>query len=257
MTAVSALTLMMSMTAHAADVSSEAKDGTVMGDVKKGLDKASDAIVDTAGDIKAFFIGKDGASLEPVLIRRSLMAHGLIGQPLVNENGEKVAMVQDIIVDKGGKAILVVVSDNGTLGLGEKVAAFEYDKTVTENSDGKVTMALSSDMIAHAADFSYDQKDWAKAKVIPTGSISVSKLMKGDVLDNNGKKVANIENVYLRNADVSQIIVGFNKTLGMGGSFAAIDYDDLQMVKKHHDLDFKLTAHQTEQFKNFKKSVAN
>ncbi len=259
-TVVSTLALMMSLTAHAADISTTPaapKDNAVISDVKSGLNKANDAIVDTAGDIKAFFIGKDSSNLEPVLIHRSLMAHGLIGQPLVNADGKKVATVQDIIVDKNGKAILVVVSDNGTLGIGKKVAAFEYDKTVTEDSDGKVTMALSSDMIAHAADFSYDQRDWAKAKVIPTGSTSVSKLLKGDVLDNNGKKVASIENIYLRNSDVSQIIVGFDKTLGMGGSLAALDYDDLQMVKKKHDLDFKLTANQTAQFNNFKKSVAN
>ena len=258
MTAVCALAVMMSTAAYAADAT-EAKDGTgtVMGDVKKGLDKASDAIVDTAGDIKGFFIGKDSSSLEPVLIRRSLMAHGLIGQPLTNANGEKVAMVQDIIIDKQGKAILVVVSDIGTLGIGKKLAAFNYGETVTEDPDGKVTMALTSGMIEHAADFSYDQRNWAKAKVIPANSVSVKKLMKGNVLDNNGKKVASIENVYLRNSDVSQIVVGFDKTFGMGGNFATLDYDDLQMVRKGHELDFKLNENQTEQFKSFKKSVAN
>ena len=162
-----------------------------------------------------------------------------------------------IIIDRSGKAILIVVSDGGFLGIGKKVAAFDYDKVITQQPDGKVVMSLSQNMVFHAADFSYEQEDWAKAKVIPSGSISIDALLKGDVLDNNGKKVANIDNVYIRNADVSQIIVSFNKKLGMGGSLAALNYDDLQMVKKKKTLDFKLTSDQTAQFKDFKESVAN
>ena len=261
MTAVSVLALMMPISAHAVSFlgsmggqamvyTSDADDGTV--------DQTSDARHDAAGDIKAFFIGKEASNtLEPVLIRRSMTAHGLIGAAVVNSDSEKIATVKDIIIDRDGKAILVVVSDNGVLGIGKKVAAFDYSRVVTQHSDGNVTMALSKDMIDHAADFSYDQEDWAKAKVIPRGSISVNALLKGDVLDNQGKKVASVENVYLRNSDVSQVIVGFNKTLGMGGKLAALDFDNLQTVKKRKDVDFELTSNQTAQFKSFKKSVAN
>jgi sporulation protein YlmC with PRC-barrel domain len=270
MTAVSALALMMSFPAYAADgsandVSSEAgssslvaKDNSAMDSVKSGLTKADASMRDTADDIKAFFVGKDAdARVEPVLIQKSKTAHGLLGETIVNTKGKKIATVKDIIIDKSGKATLVVVSDGGLLGIGDKVAAFNYNKVIEQKPDGKVVMTLSQEMVDHAKEFSYDQKDWAKAKVIPAGSVSVNELLKGDVIDDNGKKVAAIENVYLRDADVSQIIVGFNKTLGMGGDFAALDYDDLQMVRKDGALDFKLTANQAAQFKNFKASVAN
>src|SRR5690606_18333733 len=131
--------------------------------------------------------------------------------------GAKIATVKDIILDKNGKAVLVIVSDGGVLGIGDKVAAFNYSKVVAQKPDGNVVMSLSQDMVNHAKDFSYDQKDWAKAKVIPQGSLSVNSLLEGNMLNSKGEKVADIENIYLRNSDASQIIVGFNKTLGVGG----------------------------------------
>ncbi len=271
MTAVSMLALMISVSAHAADIPNAAggeavastapatgSDDTVMDDVKSGAHKTGNAIHNASENIEAFFIGKqENKTLEPILIHRSMTADGLIGESVINSDGQKIATVKDVIIDKNGKAILIVVSDNGVLGIGSKVAAFDYSQVVAQDSSGNVSLALSKNMVDHAADFSYDQKDWAKAKVIPRGSISVNALLQGDVLDNKGKKVASIENVYLRNADVSQVIVGFDKTLGMGGKLAALDFDNLQIVKKRKDIDFKLTSNQAAQFKSFEKSVAN
>jgi len=252
-TAVSVLALMISLPAYAVDVSATA----VGGKTASSPTSAGDVISNAADDIKVFFVGKDADELEPRLIQRNMTAHGLIGAGIINTRGMKVATLKDVIIDKNGRAILVVVSDGGLLGIGSKVAAFSYDKVVAQRPDGKVVMTLSENMVKHAADFSYNQKDWAKAKVIPTGSISVNALLKGDVLDSNDNKVATIENIYLRDADVSQIIVGFDKKLGLGGSLAALDYDDLQLVREHKELDFKLSSTQTAKFESFKTSVAN
>jgi sporulation protein YlmC with PRC-barrel domain len=270
-TAVSMLALMMSAPAFAADVSATSASGNTtvyssdggddgMKTVKQGLTKADVEMREAADDIKAFLVGKNkdgGLHLEPVLIHSNLTAHGLIGKPIINVKGEKIATVKDIIIDKDGKAILVVVSDSGILGIGSKVAAFNYDKVLEQKANGKVVMILSQEMVDHAADFSYDQKDWAKAKVIPTGSISTNTLLQGNVLDSDGTKVADIENIYFRDSEASQLIVGFDKTLGMGGELAALDYDDLKMIGKKENLNFKLTSTQTAQFRSFKKSVAN
>jgi sporulation protein YlmC with PRC-barrel domain len=194
-------------------------------------------------------------NLEPVLISRNQTAHGLIGEDVINNQGQKIATVKDIILDRDGKAILVVVSDHGFLGIGSKVAAFDYSRVFTQNPDGNVVMGLSQDMVDRAADFSYDQKDWAKAKIIPNGSVSVKNLLNGVVFDNNGKKVADVDNIYLRNSEAAQVIVSFNKTMGMGGELAALNYDDLQKIQKNKDIDFKLTPKQSAQFANFKESA--
>jgi sporulation protein YlmC with PRC-barrel domain len=260
MTAISALALMLSIPAAFAATDYKAADSEqtgILGDVKSGLRDANEEMRETADDIRAFFIGKSADSkMEPVVIRRNMTAHGLLGEKIINTKGEEVAKVKDIIIDRNGKADLIVVSDGGLLGIGDKVAAFNYNKVLAQQPDGKVVMTLSQDMVDHAADFSYDQNDWKKAKVIPKGSVSINALLKGDVLDSKGKKVANIDNVYLRNAEVSQIIVSFNQKLGVGGNLAALDYDDLQMIRKDKTLHFKLTPHQSAQFKNYKVSVA-
>ena len=257
-TAASALALMIALPAFAGNVTTK-NETTVGQDIKRGLRATDKAMYDTAENIKAFFVGDESdAKMSPVWIRSNLTARYLIGKTIVNPDGGKVATIKDIIIGKNGKATLVVVSDDGVLGIGSKVAAFDYNRVVNQKYDGTVVMALSQDMIDRAADFSYDQKDWKSAKVIPAGSVSANVLLEGDVLDSKGDKTASIENIYFRYADVTQIIVGFNKTMGMGGHKAALDYDDMRMVRNEDgSVDFKLTANQSAGFKNFKSSAVN
>lgn len=259
MTAASLLALMIAHPAVAQGVLATTNQNTTMSeDIQQGLRNTDAAMHDTAQDIRGFFIGvDDDNNLTPVFIRGNLTATGLIGKTIINSEDKKIATVKDIIIGKNGKAALVVVSDDGLLGIGSKVAAFDYTSVVTQKYDGTVVMALSEEMIQRAADFSYDPKDWPKAKVIPAGSVSTNMLLEGDVLNSKGEKVASIDNVYFRYADVTQIIVGFHKTMGKGGDFASLDYDDMRMIKKDGGLDFKLTAKQSAHFKNFKASVAN
>jgi len=251
-TAASALALMMAGPVYAADVAGKDQNKTTMKDVQRALQA-------TGEDIKAFFLGEEpDAQFTPVLIRGNMTANGLIGKSVINAAGKDIATVRDIIIGKNGRAAQIVVSDHsGMLGIGNKVAAFDYNKVVSQRYDGTIVMALSEDMIKRAADFSYDPKDWAKAKVIKEGDVSTKLLLGGNVLDNNDVKVASIENVYFRHGDVTQIIVGFDKTLGMGGSTASLDYNDMRMIRRDGGLDFKLTAAQSAHFKGFKASVAN
>lgn len=258
-TAASALALMIALPAYAGSVNAKDNNTTIGQDVKRGLRATDKAMYETAENIKAFFVGpEENAKMSPVWIRGDMTARYLIGKKIVNNDGDKVATIKDIIIGKNGKAALVVVSDDGVLGIGSKVAAFDYNKVVNQRYDGTVVMALSSDMIDRAADFSYDPKDWASAKIIPAGSVSANVLLEGDVIDSKGDNTASIENIYFRYGDVTQIIVGFNKTLGMGGHKAALDYDDMRMVRnKDGSLDFRLTANQSAEFKNFKSSALN
>lgn len=258
-TAVSALAMMMALPAYAGNVSVTEEKTTISDDVKSGLRATDKAAYEAAEDVKAFFVGNEqGIKTSPVIIRGNLTARYLIGKTIVTESGEKIATIKDIIIGKNGRAALVIVSDDGVLGIGDKLAAFDYSRVVTQRYDGSLGMALSSDMIDRAADFSYDSKDWETSKVIPKDSVSANMLLKGNVLDSKGDKAAAIENIYFRNAEVTQIIIGFNKTLGMGGDKAALDFDAMRMVRsKDGSLNFKLTPDQSLQFKSFKSSTSN
>lgn len=251
-TTASVLALMMANPVYAADVAAKDQNKITMKDVQRGLQA-------TGEDIKAFFLGvEEDAKFTPVLIRGNMTASGLIGQSVINAEGKNIATVRDIIIGRSGKASQIVVSDHGgVLGIGNKVAAFDYNKVVTQRYDGTIVLALSEEMIKRAADFSYDPQDWAKAKVIQEGHISTQVLLGGNVLDNNEAKVASIDNIYFRHGDVTQIIIGFDKTLGIGGSAASVDYDDMRMIRRDGGLNFKLTAAQSAHFKDFKASVLN
>ena len=85
--------------------------------------------------------------------------------------------------------------------------------------------------------------------ITAAGSISTNNLLNGDVLDHEGVKMANIENVYFRHADLTQIIVGFHKTPGIIGGLASFDYDDPRMIQKNRKVDFQLTSNQAAYFK--------
>jgi sporulation protein YlmC with PRC-barrel domain len=108
-------------------------------------------------------------------------------------------------------------------------------------------------MIDRAAEFSYDEDD-KNAKIIPAGSVSLNDVLDGNLLDSKGKKVGTIENVSFENGRAHRIIVGFNKTLGMGGDVAALNYSSLEKLEKMSSVDAKMNASQSAQFASFGKS---
>lgn len=233
----------------------EANDSEITKDVKSGLRKADSAMRETADDIRAFFVGDEGGgALEPVMIRSDRTAKGLLDKPVLNPQGKEITKLKDIIIDQNGRATMVVVTDGGFLGIGKKQAAFDYSKVIAQQNDGKVVMALSQDMIDRAADFSYDEDDASKARIIPAGSVSLNDVLDGNLLDSKGKKVGAIENVSFENGRAHRIIVGFNKTLGMGGDLAALNYASLEKLPKMSSVDVKMNASQSAQFSSFGKS---
>lgn len=257
--AVSALALMMPVYAYAENVAVKEDKTTIGQDIKQGLDTADKALYRTAGEIEAFFVDDDAdTKMSRIRIQKNMTAKYMIGKYILDSNGNNIAEIKDVIIARNGTADLIVVSDNGMLAIGDKVAAFDYDKVVTPRANGAVSVALSSAMIKNAADFSYDPQDWENAKIIPKGSVSATNLLEGDILNSAGVKTAKIENVYFPANGTTQIVVSFNTTLGMWGDIAVLNYDDMLMVRnKDGRLHFQLTEHQSAQFKHFKSSATN
>jgi sporulation protein YlmC with PRC-barrel domain len=57
-----------------------------------------------------------------------LMASKLIGTTVISSNNESIGDVNDVIMDRQGKAIAVVIGVGGFLGIGEKDVAVAFDK---------------------------------------------------------------------------------------------------------------------------------
>jgi sporulation protein YlmC with PRC-barrel domain len=233
--------------------------------VKQGAseaaDKTSKAVEEAYEDIKATVIGEEETSTSSsVTIDSRNTASGMIGQPVLDTNGKKIASVQDIILDADGNAQMVVLADGGFMGIGTKLAAFDYNLVSQRQKDGDVIMPITQDTLNKVAPFSYEAKDAekdAKVRVVPANGISVARLLEGQVLNQKKENVAEIDNISFSNGEASQIIIGFDKTLGLGGEKAAMSFEGSRIVREKNDLDVQLTASQTANFENFKKTATN
>jgi sporulation protein YlmC with PRC-barrel domain len=233
----------------------EANDSAMTRDVKAGLKKADAVMHEGAEDVKAFFVGDENTRIEPVTFRRESTSAGLLDKAVLNPQGEKIATVEDILIDANGKATHVVVADGGMMGIGAKLAAFDYGKIVAQRADGKVVASLTQNQIDNASKFSYDRDDAAEAKILPKGSTSVKELLDGEVWNASGDKIGSIDNVSFVNGKTDRLIIGFDKTMGMGGKMAAIDYSAVEKIRKDGQVDVKLSSSQSAQFVNFKKNT--
>lgn len=217
--------------------------------------RVKNAVNEAAHEIKALFVNeKSGSALEPITIIRAHTAEGMIGEDVLSPAGKKIAKVKDIVIDSNGSASMIILSDGGFLGINNKLAAFSYDKVVSQDEDGKVTMALTQAMIDSAADFSYDPSDKNTAKILPEGSISMNDILDGNLFDYKGKDVADIENVSIVDGKAEYLLVGYNKKLGVGGDMAALDFASLAVVKKDGAVNFRMNEAQSNQFGGLKVS---
>jgi sporulation protein YlmC with PRC-barrel domain len=163
-------------------------------------------------------------------------------------------------VDSKGNAKLVVVSDTRIPGIG-KEAAFEYSMIMRQNNNGDVVMPISEERIKSARGFSYDQSDAgedADVRTIPAGGYSIDKLLSANVVDAKGDKVASVENITFRNGKADALIIGYDKTLGMGGKKAALRFSDVKLNSKGDgDAELQLTAAQSSQLESMKDRGSN
>lgn len=206
-------------------------------------------------EMKASFVGEKNEIDGPiVVIQTRKTVNGIISQPVFNEKGESVAKVTDIILDKNDKAIEVIVSD-GRYGMGKKVA-FNYDDITRIENDGDIVIPLTEKVIDNAIPFSYDKDDAKDIKhVMPVDSVSVARLLDGSLLDYKGKKLADIDNLILKNGYASKVILGFDKTFGQGGEKAAMNFADVKIMRDGDDLDIQMSEKQSAIFEVYKKSV--
>ncbi|MCB9980382.1 MAG: PRC-barrel domain-containing protein [Rhodospirillales bacterium] len=265
LTTVSVIALMGALPALAettksqAEINAEASTtGNIVDDAKVVIKDIKDGTVETYDNIKATLIGKESVDDNiSVIIDTRKTANGIIGHPVYNEKHENIAKVTDIILDKDGKASIIVVSD-GMFGMGKKTA-FDYNAITRVETDGDVIMPLNEEIIKNATAFSYRKADKSddKMKVIPYNGYSVSQLLRGRLLNQSKESVADIENISFKNSTANQLIVGFDKTLGFGGEKAVLSYTDATIVRHGNALDFQLSTEQAAQFEAYKKSLAN
>jgi sporulation protein YlmC with PRC-barrel domain len=275
---VSALALMVAVTAYteadagsASDVkaqtpiiSAETKAdlkadwATAKQSLADSADKAGDSTQAALDNFRARYINDESATND-VTINAQTTAKGMLGQSVNDTDGKKIGTLKDIILDKDGKAVIAVVSDGGFIGMGDKLAAFNYNLVMQQNADGDVIMPISKETMKEVAEFSYEAKDASdKVHVVPANGYSTSELLKGQLVDPQSNALGNIENITFRGGEASQVIVAFDEKLGVGGDRAALDFDDLVLSRSANGaLDFRMNTRQSAQFNTYKSTKTN
>jgi sporulation protein YlmC with PRC-barrel domain len=85
----------------------------------------------------------------------------LMGQDVMTRQGENMGAVSDLVIDKDGQVIAIVVGVGGILGMGEKDVAIGWDDLVhkgnhsTTDNSGKLTLqsAATADDLRAAPEF--------------------------------------------------------------------------------------------------------
>jgi sporulation protein YlmC with PRC-barrel domain len=216
--------------------------------VKEGWDKTKKAVQETAEDatqatkdayrdFKAFIFSDDEGQLgiEQVKVNPRTTATGILEEPVYNFNDERVGVVEDIILDEEGKAVMVIIGDGDFFGLG-KLAAFDYDSMVEMGADGDLVMPLTEETIDRAAEFSFDREHTGmNVRMMPNDAYSVKKLLDAELVDANGEKLGEVDDITFKAGRANQLIVGFDKILGFGGEEVSLAYNDATLVRADED----------------------
>jgi sporulation protein YlmC with PRC-barrel domain len=205
--------------------------------------------------VKASLLPQDpGMRPSAISVDKRMTAEGMIGKPVYNQQNERVATVEDVILDSEGHANMIVVKDSSFMGLGGKLAAFDYDSVIDRKKDGDLVMPITQKTIDNVAEFSYQPSDKPTIKAIPEHGYSVKKILSGDLVDPAGKKIASIDNVTLRDGRANLVIAAYNQILGLGGDKVALAFDAAELVpdKDDDNVNLKLSDAQARKLESFK-----
>lgn len=224
--------------------------------VKETTANVSNAVEQKYEEVKAVLIDEDheGGSFEHATYNTGNTAKNLIGRDVMNSNGETVATIHDIIVDNDGDAAMLVLSDGGFFGIGGKMIALDYDKVVSSSDSAETLKPVSEAMIRDVSEFSYKPAS-GKVRMIPADGVSLRDALDGDLVDAQNNKLATINDIVLKDGEAENLIVTFDKTLGMGGDHAALELDDTTPLRAEGKVDFQLSQKQAAAFENYKASV--
>ena len=226
---------------------------------KEAAQNAGEVIENTAGEayaeINAFFFEDQNERRSTVIINQPQTAAGVIGSPVYSNDGERVAKVEDIILNKEGEAMLVVLADGDFTGFGKRVA-FDYDIITKTSSNGDIVVPLTEEGISQATPFSYESGRGAEknTRSIPDNAISINELLDAQLVSHQGEHLGEVDNLTLRDGRATHLVLTYGGLLGLGEHQVAIDFDAADIKRNGEEYDFQVNAQKAAKFDAFKET---
>jgi len=123
----------------------EAAPSAQSSEAPKSVDPNQSAAVSSSGSP---FLAKQDSS--------EWLVGNLIGETVMNANNDSIGEVNDLITDRNGKIIAVLIGAGGFLGIGEKDIAIRLEDVKIsrdENNDLKLMANVSKEALAAAPDY--------------------------------------------------------------------------------------------------------
>ncbi len=235
----------------------EAKMEKAGDSIERAAEKTKEGAKEAYSDVKAYFSDdKDVHAVSSVNVRDRMTSDELIGTVVQDPQGREIGKIKDILITADGDAETVIINDS-VLGLGGKLAAFDFDVIEGFSKDADVVVRLSEANIKSAKRFEYEAPKQPDVSIVtmPADQYSVAKIMDAKVVDPKGKAVADVDTVAFDGDDADYLIVTFNRVLGMGGDKAALNLEALDIANDKGKYSFKLNQQQTAQFENYKETT--
>ncbi|MAS86502.1 MAG: hypothetical protein CMH30_00785 [Micavibrio sp.] len=221
--------------------------------VKEGWENTKDAVKDTYNKAENAITGENRMAMSELPANELSTAKGILGQPVYNTNGDRVAKVKDIILDRNGNARMVILADGDFTGLG-KLAAFDYNVVTQRTAEGDVVASLTEETINQAAEFSYDPEDSSRTvKVKPNDGYSVTELLGSRVINPEGETLATLDNITFNNGRAENMVVSYGGVLGLGAEKAAFDFTDADKTRDGDSIKLQLSADEASDFEAYKR----
>ncbi len=178
----------------------------------------------------------------------------IIGQAVYNPKGERIAKISDLILDKNGEIIMIILADGDFTGLGKHVA-FDDNILLNYNNDGNIVVDVTEEIIDRVASFSYDREDYSEnIMVMPSNGFSAEQLIQSDVVNKEYQSLAKIEDIIFKENAPTRLIVKFDELLGFGGESVVLDFAEYEIINSDDGLNFSMTEMQAHNFETYKQS---
>lgn len=165
-------------------------------------------------------------------------ANDLIGEAVTNRNNdEDIGDVDDLVIDRDGQIVSVVVKTGGMLGMGKKDVAIDWDQidfSVDEDgSDVKMTVDMDEESLKNAPEVEKSDGDHHASDLI------------GQTVTNrtNDEDLGNVDDLVIdRDGQIIAVVVGVGGTLGIGERDVAIAWDQIEFSDDGDGSDVKMTV---------------
>jgi sporulation protein YlmC with PRC-barrel domain len=109
--------------------------------------------------------GQKRAGVDQQKLQGAFKADNLAGQEVVDSRGEEIGQVEDVLIDRDGRVVALLISTGGVMGIGGETKAVEWDRfQVQVNQDNeidRITTTMSEQEFDQLPEYDEDRRGGA------------------------------------------------------------------------------------------------